>query len=300
MAEDSGQDKSEEPTAKRLEDARKKGQVPRSRELDTFVLLMSASILFVFMGGYIAQGLIAIMTEQFSVSREVIFDPTSPVEYFGRVMSQGFLRITPFSLGLLVAALISPMLMGGWNFSSEAIQPKLSKFNPLTGLKKILGIQGIIELVKALIKVALVFGVAYFLFKIYRNELMGLHNLPVDRAIYRSADIIVWCLLLLCATLILVVMVDVPYQFWNNKRQLKMTKQEVKDEAKETEGSPEVKGRIRRMQMEIAQRRMMEEVPKADVIVTNPSHFAVALKYDRTSTGAPIVVAKGVDLVAAK
>ncbi|WP_031433537.1 flagellar biosynthesis protein FlhB [Methylomarinum vadi] len=300
MAEDSGQDKTEEPTAKRLADARKKGQVPRSRELDTFVSLMVGSVLFIFMGGYIAQGLAEIMRNQLSVSRDVIFDPASPVSHFNRVMVEGVWLIMPFALVLAVAALITPMLMGGWNFSGEALQPKLSKFNPLNGMKKIFGIQGVVELIKALIKVTLVFLVADILFNSYRGELMGLNNQPVDQAIYRSAEIILWCLLLLSSTLLLVVVVDVPYQLWNNKRQLKMTKQEVKDESKESEGSPEVKGRIRRMQMDIAQRRMMEEVPKADVIVTNPSHYAVALKYDRFSSGAPRVVAKGVDLIAAQ
>ncbi|WP_349431689.1 flagellar biosynthesis protein FlhB [Methylomarinum sp. Ch1-1] len=300
MAEDSGQDKSEEPTSKRLEDARKKGQVPRSKELDTFVSLITSSVLFIFMGGYMARGLAEIMKRQFRLSREVIFDPSSPLSHFGRSMSDGILLIAPFALVLAVAALITPMLMGGWNFSGEAMQPKLSKFNPLKGLKKIFGIQGLVELLKALLKVTLVFIVAGALFNVYRDELVAMNNLPVDRAIYRSADIIVRCLLILSSALLLVVLVDVPYQLWNNKRQLKMTKQEVKDENKESEGSPEVKGRVRRMQMEISQRRMMDEVPKADVIVTNPSHFAVALKYDQNGSGAPVLVAKGVDLIAAQ
>ncbi len=298
MAEDTGQDKTEEPTGKRLEDARKKGQVPRSKELDTFMSLIVSSVLFIFMGGHIARGLAEIMKQQFSLNREAIFDPMSPVSHFNRTMMDGFFLLGPFVLTLAIAALVTPMLMGGWNFSSEAIQPKLSKFNPINGMKKIFGIQGVVELFKAIIKVILIFLVAGVLFKVYRGDLMGLNNLPLHRAIYRSADIITWCLLIMSSSLLLVVMVDVPYQLWNHKRQLKMTKQEVKDESKESEGSPEVKGRIRRMQMEIAQRRMMEEVPKADVIVTNPSHFAVALKYNQNSVGAPVVVAKGVDLIA--
>lgn len=300
MAEDSGQDKTEEPTAKRLADARKKGQVPRSKELDTFVSLITSAVLFIFMGGYIAHGLTEIMVQQFRLSREDIFDPVSPVSHFSRDVFDALFLIMPIGLILVVAALLTPMMMGGWNFSSEAIQPKLSKFNPIKGLKKIFGVQGIVELIKAIIKVVLIFVVAWILFDIYRNDLMQLNNLEVDKAIYRIADIITFSLLMMSATLLLVVMIDVPYQLWNNKRQLKMTKQEVKDENKESEGSPEVKGRIRRAQMEIAQRRMMEEVPKADVIVTNPSHFAVALKYDQNGSGAPILVAKGTDLIAAQ
>lgn len=300
MAEDTGQDKTEEPTAKRLADARKKGQVPRSRELDTVVMLMISSVLFVFIGAYMARGLAEIMKRQFQLSRDVIFDPTSPVRYFARTMIDGFELIVPFMLILTVAALMTPMMMGGWNFSTEAIQPKLSKFNPLNGLKKIFGIQGVVELTKAILKVVLVFSVAWLLFRIYREQLMTLNNLPVERGIYEGAEIIVRSLLLLSSSLLLVAMVDVPYQLWNHHRQLKMTKQEVKDESKESDGSPEVKGKIRRMQMEIAQRRMMEEVPKADVIVTNPTHYAVALKYDQNGVGAPVLVAKGVDLMAAQ
>ncbi len=300
MAEDSGQDKTEEPTAKRLADARKKGQVPRSRELDTFVSLITSAVLFLFMGGHIARGLAEIMRQQFQLSREDIFDPLRLVNHFGHALSEAVFLIMPFVLVLVAAALITPMMMGGWNFSSEAIQPKLSKFNPITGLKKIFGIQGIVELIKAIIKVGLIFAVAWVLFNVYRDDLMGLNKLPVDLAIYRTADIITLSLLILSASLLLVVIIDVPYQLWNNKRQLKMSKQEVKEESKDSEGSPEIKGRVRKMQMEIAQRRMMEEVPKADVIVTNPNHFAVALKYDQSSSGAPALVAKGTDLIAAQ
>jgi len=190
-------------------------------------------------------------------------------------------------------------MMGGWNFSSEALQPNFSKFNPISGIKKIFGVQGIVELIKAIVKVVLVFYSAWLLFTVYRHDLMSLNGMPLKQAIYRVADIISFSLLMLSATLILVVIIDVPYQLWNNKRQLKMSKQEVKDESKESEGNPEIKGRVRKMQMEIAQRRMMEEVPRADVIVTNPSHFAVALKYDQNSSAAPTLLAKGTDLMAA-
>lgn len=300
MAEDTGQDKTEEPTGKRLSEARKKGQVPRSRELDTFVILMTGSLLFLLFGASLASGLTEMMRRQFSLSRDVLLDAASLGAYFRTTMEEAIKLIAPFLILLPLAALITPLLMGGWNFSGEAIQPKLSKFNPLTGIKKIIGIQGVIELIKALVKVVLVFVVATILFHTYRNMLTGLNNIPLNRALYRSAEMMVHCLMILSASLFLVVMIDVPYQIWNNNRQLKMTRQEIKDENKESEGSPEVKGRIRRMQMEIARRRMMDEVPKADVIVTNPSHFAVALKYDQNSSGAPILVAKGTDLMAAQ
>ncbi len=300
MAEDSGQDRSEEPTAKRLDDARKKGQVPRSKELDTFVSLIVSAVLLIFLGGRMAIGLIEMMRQQFKITRAEIFDPASPVLHLIRVVQEAVFLILPFSLVLLVAALLTPMLMGGWNFSQEAMQPKFSKLNPLKGLKKIVGVQGLIELIKAILKVFLVFFVAWLLYGTYQYDLAQLQRLPVDAAIYRTADLVTDTLLLLSASLLIVVLIDVPFQLWNNKRQLMMTKQEVKDENKEAEGSPEVKGRIRRLQMEIAQRRMMAEVPQADVVVTNPSHFAIALKYDQQGASAPRVVAKGVDLIASQ
>ncbi len=300
MAEDSGQDKSEEPTAKRISDARKKGQVPRSKELDTFSILIISSVMFLFLGEHISQGLWQLMRRPFQLNREAIFDAALPLQLFGSLLKDAMLLVLPIMLVLVASSLITPMIIGGWNFSSQAIQPKLSKFNPLNGIKKIFGVQGVVELIKAIIKVALIFSVAYGLFNVYWEELLTLNNKQLAQGIARAAEILVLGFLIMCLTLLLVVMVDVPFQLWNNKRQLKMTKQEVKDECKESDGNPEIKGRIRQRQMDIAQRRMMAEVPKADVVVTNPTHFAVALKYDMEGSGAPIVVAKGTDLVAAE
>lgn len=300
MAEDSGQDRTEDPTGKRLADSRKKGQVPRSKELSTFVTLIVSAALFVYMGRYMADQLLDMMRHQFQLSREVIFDPATPVIYLKRALTEGFVGIVPFMLVLMVADLLVPLLMGGWNYTTEAFEPKFSKLNPLAGIKKIVGTQGLVELIKAVIKTVLVAFVAWNLFKVYFDDFMGLSRMSVEQAIFHAGNIIVFCVLILSATLLLVVMIDVPYQLWYYKEQMKMTKQEVRDEAKEMEGSPEVKGKIRRMQMEAAQRRMMEAVPSADVIVTNPTHFAVALKYDQNSSGAPLLVAKGTDLVAAQ
>lgn len=298
MAEDSGQDKTEAPSGKRLADSRRKGQVPRSRELNTFVTLIASSALFVLQGSNMANGLLAMMRGQFQLSRDAVFDPMAPSIHFKQALIDGVWVILPFLLALIVADLLAPLLMGGWNYTTEAFEPKFSKLNPLAGLKRIIGIQGVIELIKAIIKTVLVGFMAWYLFEVNFDDFMSLSRLPVGRAIEHAGDIIVFCFLMLSAALLLVVAIDVPYQLWHYYDQLKMTKQEVRDEAKEQEGSPEVKGRIRRMQMEAAQRRMMEAVPHADVIVTNPTHFAVALKYDQNNSGAPILVAKGTDLVA--
>jgi len=299
MAEDSGQDKSEEPTEKRLTDARKKGQIPRSKELNTFVALMTAAVMLLFVGDSIAKGLARLMQQQFSLSREVIFDPASPVIYFEQVLLDGILLIVPLVIPLVVVALLTPMMMGGWNFTMESMAPKFSKMNPFSGLKRMFGIQGVVELLKAVVKIALVFFVAGTLFNTYFDQFMGLSALSLNSAVAKAVDIILFSFLILSSTLILVVAIDVPYQLWNTMRQLKMTKQEVKDESKEQEGNPEVKGQIRRKQMEMSQQRMADDVPKADVIVTNPAHYAVALQYDPMGSGAPTVVAKGIDLIAA-
>lgn len=300
MAEDNGQEKTEEPTAKRLDDARKKGQIARSRELNTFVMLMTSSALLLTLGKYIGQGLIDMMRQQFQLSREVIFAADSTILHLQSTLIDGVLLIAPFMLILVVAALLGPLALGGWAFSWDALTPKLDKLDPIKGIPRLFAVRGLIELIKALLKFLLIFFVSVVLYRAFLNQFVGLGAEPLTQAIIHSLDMIGFCFLILSASLILVVMFDVPFQLWDHSKKLKMTLQEVKDEMKETEGSPEIKGRQRRVQMEMSQRRMMEEVPKADVIVTNPTHFAVALKYDQEAGSAPRVVAKGVDLIAAE
>jgi len=300
MAEDSDQEKTEEPTSKRLEDAQKKGQIARSRELNTFVMLMASALLFLMMGGKIGKGLLDMMRSQFQLSREIIFDPLTPAIYFKQLMIDGVMLIFPFISVMVVAAIIAPLALGGWVFSWDAVAPKLEKLDPIKGLSRLFALRGVIELLKALFKFILIFAVAIVLYKKYANELIGLGSEPLEHSIMHGVHIIGICFLVLSTSLIVVAMIDVPYQLWDHSKKLKMTLQEIKDEMKESEGSPEVKGRLRRMQMEMANNRMMAEVPKADVIVTNPTHYAVALKYEQNSTSAPKLVAKGVDLMAAQ
>jgi flagellar biosynthetic protein FlhB len=300
MAEDSGQDKTEDPTGKRLSESRKKGQIARSKELNTFVTLVISSWILLLAGGHMTESLGEMMRHQFQLTRDVIMDPATPIIYFKRALYDGFSVIVPFMLVLLVTDVLASLLLGGWNFTTEAFEPKFEKLNPMNGLKRIFGIQAVVELIKAIVKTVLVGLVAWNLYGLYHDDFMGLSTLQIDQAIYRAGDIITHCLLILSVTLIVVVALDVPYQLWHHHEQLKMTKQEVRDEAKDQEGNPEVKGKIRQMQMQAAQRRMMEAIPTADVIVTNPTHFAVALKYDQDGSAAPILVAKGVDLIAAQ
>lgn len=301
MAEDSSsEDKTEEPTSKRLEDARKKGQIARSRELNTFIMLVVSAASLLMLGAHMGQNVLMIMHYDFALEREAIFDPATVLIMLKRSFYDGVMLMVPFLGILLIAAFIGPLSMGGWNFSWDAVAPNFGKLDPIKGIPRLFGPKGVVELLKALLKVILIFIVAYLLFNSYLAEFIGLSDEPVDAAIIHTLKIIAWSFLLLSAAMLLVAMVDVPYQLYTHNKELKMTKQEIRDEYKESDGNPEVKGRIRRMQMEMSQARMMAEVPKADVIVTNPTHFAVALKYDPNAGGAPKVVAKGIDLIAAQ
>jgi flagellar biosynthesis protein FlhB len=300
MAEDSDQEKTEEPTSKRLEDARKKGQIARSREFNTFAMLLASAGLLLLLGKQMGNTLLKLMRTEFQISREVIFDPESPVIHLKQAMVEGVTLIAPFLAVMVIVAVLAPLTLGGWVFSWEAVMPKFSKLDPLKGIARMFALQTMVELGKGLLKLALISIVAYVLAKHFLAELIGLNAEPLEQSIGHALDIIGFSFLTLCASMIVVAIVDVPYQLYEHNKKLKMTLQEIKDEMKESEGSPEVKGRQRRAQMAMAQNRMMAEVPKADVIITNPTHFAVALKYDQNGGGAPKLIAKGADLIAAQ
>jgi flagellar biosynthetic protein FlhB len=300
MTDYSDQERTEEPTSKRLEDAQKKGQIARSRELNTFVMLITSATLLLMMGEQMGNSLLTMMRTQFQLSREIIFDPVSPIIYFKQAMLDGVMLIAPFVAVMVVAAIIAPLALGGWVFSWETLAPKLEKLDPVKGIPRLFALHGLIELIKALLKFLLIFAVAVVLSRHFLNELIGLGAEPLEQSISHALNIIGIFFLVLSASLIVVVMFDVPYQLWDHSKKLKMTLQEIKDEMKESEGSPDVKARQRRIQMDMAKNRMMTQVPKADVIVTNPTHYAVALKYDPNSNGAPKLVAKGLDLIAAQ
>ena len=300
MAEDSDQEKTEEPTSKRLEDAQKKGQIARSRELNTFVMLITSATLLLMLGGQMGNSLLAMMRTQFQLSRKIIFDPVSPIIYLKQVMVDGVMLIAPFIAVMVVAAIVAPLALGGWVFSWEALAPQMERLDPIKGIPRLFALRGLIEMIKALLKFLLIFVVAVILSKHVLNELVGLGAEPLEQSIGHALNIIGMCFMVLSASLIVVVMFDVPYQLWDHSKKLKMTLQEIKDEMKESDGRPEVKAQQRRVRMDMARNRMMTEVPKADVVVTNPSHYAVALKYDQHSNGAPKLVAKGVDLMAAQ
>lgn len=300
MAESDGQERTEDATPKRLQQAREKGQVARSKELASVSVLVVGSIALMWFGEGLARALATVMERLFTLSREEIFDQVKLMDIALGTLTNLFLPLVLILVTLFVAAVAGAAGVGGISFSVEAAMPKLSKMNPLSGLKRMVGMQSWVELIKSILKVTLVSGVAFYLINAAKEDLFQLSMDVFPQNIFHALDILLNFILLISCSLLIVVAIDIPFQIWQHANQLKMTKQEVKDEYKETEGKPEVKGRIRMLQREAAQRRMMSEVPQADVIVTNPEHFSVALRYKQDSDRAPIVVAKGTDHMALK
>jgi len=298
VAEDTGQERTEQATAKRLQDAREKGQVPRSRELNTALLLMASSIGLLMLGPHLLRGMTDVMKRGFQLPRAVLFDEHTLISALGEAIAQALTTWAPFFLLLVLVALGAPMLLGGWNYSTKAMQFKFDRLNPLSGLKRVFAVRGAVELTKALAKFAVVAIVLVSLLWLRVDDFMALGGANVQSGLHQLAGLAGSCFVILSSALLIIAAVDVPFQLWDHAKKLRMTRQEIKDEFKETDGSPEIKSRVRQMQREIAQRRMMAEIPKADVIITNPTHYAVALRYDQKRMAAPIVVAKGADLIA--
>jgi flagellar biosynthetic protein FlhB len=300
MAEsDSGQERSEQPTAKRLDDARKKGQIARSRDFNTMVIIALSAIAMIMMGKTMVFELGDIMKLNLQLARPDIFDPRGVLRFFYRAIIDGLWLVAPFLALSLVAALMAPISIGGWAFSFEALQPKFSKLNPIKGIKRIFSAKGFMEMVKAMGKFILVAAIAVSLIRAQSTEFLQLGNESLGPALAHAGELLAYAFLIVTVALVIIAAIDVPFQIWDHTKQMRMTMQEIKDEMKDTEGKPEVRARIRQLQREMAQARMIDAVPDADVVVTNPTHFAVALKYDPKNMRAPLVLAKGADLVAA-
>lgn len=298
--QDSGQEKTEEPTPKRRQDAKKKGQVPRSRDLNATAIMMVGGAGLLMLGPWMVGRLAGIFENTWSPSRDEVRDTAYLFETMQTVTVEALTTLLPIMGMLLLAALVAPLALGGWVFSGETLIPKLSKLNPGKGLARIFSAKGLMELVKALGKFLVVATIAGVLFFAFADDLLHLGLHPLEAGLAAAGEILFWSLLTLSSGLVLIAAIDVPFQVWQHNKQLKMTRQEVRDEFKQTEGKPEVKQKIRSMQQQMAQARMMDAVPTADVVITNPTHFAVALKYDQATMRAPKVVAKGTDLLAKK
>lgn len=300
MAEDTSQERTERATPKRLQQAREKGQIPRSRELTTTLLLLASSAGLLMMGESVGRSILEMLQNGLALDAPQWRDPDGLVGALGARVLEALLGIAPLLVVLAVVALAAPLLLGGWMFSAKALAFKWGKLDPIKGLGRVFSLRGLMELGKALAKFAVVAVVAAFYIWHLRGDLAVLAREGAEAQVLHVFELLGTAFLVLSSAMILVALVDVPFQLWDHGRQLRMTRQEVKDELKETEGRPEVKGRIRSLQREMARSRMMAEVPKADVVITNPTHYAVALAYDPQRAEAPVLVAKGVELVAAR
>jgi len=297
---DHSQEKTEDATPRREEKAREEGRVPRSRELNTATILITGCAALFFYGSLLADKMKIIFYQGFSVRPEEWLRDDIMFVHLRFACWEAMKAVAPFFVLLIVAAFAAPMMLGGWNFSIKSISFQSSRINPMSGLKRMFSVHALIELLKALAKFILLAVVTVILLWKLRYPLMGLGNSSLEAAMTAATYHVLWAALILSSGLLLIAFIDVPYQLWDTSQKLKMTKQEVRDEMKDSEGKPEVKSRLRQMQRQIAQRRMMSAIPQADVIITNPTHYSVALKYDMTNMSAPILLASGTDLVALK
>ncbi|MES3025512.1 MAG: flagellar biosynthesis protein FlhB [Pseudomonadota bacterium] len=300
MAQDSDAEKTEPASPKRLEQAREDGDVARSRELATFTVLMAAGAGLWLTGGSIVRALDAAMVSGLSLTREQAFEPDVLILRIAHDIGMVMLACLPLALAVMLVALASPLLIGGWLFSAKAFAPKFSKLDPVAGIGRMFSTNALVELLKAVGKTLVVGAVAWQVVLYQKEAVLGLASEPLRAGSAHLVDLVGAAFLFIVGGLGLIAAIDGPYQMWHYAHKLKMTRQEVKQEAKESDGNPEIKAKMRQMQREMSRRRMMSAVPTADVVITNPTHYAVALKYADGAGGAPRVVAKGSDAVAAR
>jgi flagellar biosynthetic protein FlhB len=300
MAEESDLEKTEPPSPRRLEQAREEGQVARSPERGTVSVLATGCAALWLLGDHVAEGMWALMRAAMSFDRVAAFGDQSLIERLGEQGSAGLNVLWPILGVLAISAVIGSLLMNGWLFTFKALEPKVSRLSPLKGFQRMFSLPSLVELGKAIAKATLIGGLAALALYIHAEAFLGLASEPSGAALGHAVRLLIMVVAPVMIGLALIAAIDVPFQIWNHRRKLRMTKDEVKRERKEQEGDPLLKSRIRSLQREAARKRMMGEVPKADVVVTNPVHYAVALSYQEGRQSAPKVVAKGSRLIAAR
>jgi flagellar biosynthetic protein FlhB len=299
MAGDTSQNKTEQPTGKKLADARKKGNVAQTKEIPS-VLILSGSIGVLFFGSsWMMERLIATMRSTYQRAGVFTMAPETIHTFFWDLFLNSIKIMAPLMLVVITAGVVGNVAQFGFLFTTETLNPNLAKLNPLSGIKKLFSLKSLVEVIKSICKLLIIGGVAYTVFRQYMDHVPGLMQLSVGDIITFIGRVSFQISFYVCIVLFLLAMADFAYTKWQHKDDLKMTKQEVKDEHKQTEGDPQVKARIRSVQREMVRKRMMEAVPDATVVITNPTHLAIALKYDK-DVPAPIVVAKGAGFVAQK
>jgi flagellar biosynthetic protein FlhB len=291
-------EKTEDPTAKKTSEARKKGQIARSKELSTALVLVVSAITFIVMGEQIAEAIFKVSQRTFTLSRDETYDYTHMFQAWGYAIKTITWPVLTYLVIVTIAGIYGNVALGGYNFTWQSAAPKANKLSPIAGFKRMFGMNGLVELLKALAKFIVVATMAYVAMLMFHDEALHLDMELYPLNLFHAMDLISWGFLIMCCALIPIAVFDVPYQSFKHEKEMKMSKQEVKDEHKNSDGNPEVKSRIRKLQFQAAAKRMMQEVPTADVVVTNPTHYSVALKYDQLGNKAPTLVAKGVDQMA--
>ncbi len=299
LAEESDLEKTEPASSRRLEQAREEGNLPQSRELPAFLVLAAGVGGLWAMSDWLSSRTTSLLHEGLSFTRETVFDPNAMFNDFTHQGMEALITIAPLLLLTMVGAIAGPIMIGGWNVSSKPLEFNFSKMNPLAGVKRMFSMHGVGELVKAVLKTLVVGLVIYWVIRHEQDQLFALIMMPIEAGVPHLVHTLLSASLMIVGGMAIIAAIDVPFQLWQYYAKLRMTRDELKQEGKEQEGNPEVKGQIRRQQREMARRRMMQDVPTADVVVTNPSHYAVALKYDSEKMAAPQVVAMGMNLIAA-
>ena len=300
MSENDSQERTERPTQKRLDDARKKGQVPRSIDLGAAAVTLAATGALFMFGASAAEGLMRMLVDGLQVRGSELAQDDVMLRQLGDSGALALLAIVPLFAAMFVAAVASPALIGGWTFSSEALSFKPERLDPVRGIGRMFSVRSVVELLKSIAKFALIAGIAVLVIRSQLAEIGALATQSIGPAIIEAGRITLYALLSMAAGLGIIAAIDAPFQLWQHTKELRMSMQEIREEMKESEGSPETRSRIRQMQQTLARRRMLQDVPKANVVITNPTHYAVALRYDEKQDLAPVVLAKGSDEIAAR
>ena len=300
MAEETGFERTEPASERRREQSREEGQVVRSRELSTLALLLAAGGGFWFMGAGLADSLSGLMRNSMQIDRVLAFNTDLVLLRLKNFAVDMLLALSPLLILMVLAGIASALVLNGWMFSFKPLAPNWGRMDPLKGMTRIFSWNGVIEMLKAIAKALLVGGVVGWVLWLNSGAVLSLAAEPLEAGVTHLVHLAGTSFLIMAGSIVLVVAIDVPFQIWDHERKLRMTREEVRRENKETEGDPHVKAHIRSQQREMARRRMMADIPKADVVVTNPTHYAVALRYQDGAMRAPRVVAKGAHLLAAR
>ncbi|MDH5255406.1 MAG: flagellar biosynthesis protein FlhB, partial [Gammaproteobacteria bacterium] len=300
MADTRQEDRTEQATPKRLDDARKKGDIPRSRELSMASVLMTGALVLYANGAQLGTSMREMMTRALTFDRAALDDPDYVTEALGQSLMAALDACTPLFAALVAAAFLGTIAIGGWIFTPAPLAFRFERLDPVAGIGRMFSLNSLVEVLKALAKAGFIVLATVALLLGTMDQLLGLSDQPLVQAMGSALSLSLLTLAICSGALLLIAAVDAPYQLWAHARKLKMTRKEIEDELKESEGSPEVRQRVRQMQQEVARRRMLESVPQADVVITNPTHFAVALRYDDARMRAPVVLAKGADETAAR